>query len=117
VGCIVRLLGDSQRADAEHEAQRLLDDLCFQLEVDVRARSTEFGRERMSRFESEALEPALRESWHHLEKNVGHVPCAAQLPALRELGRLLAAWERCLANCGAAHAGGCPRIRAGADSC
>lgn len=117
VARIVTLLDDAHGADAEREAQRLLDDLCFQLEVDVRARDTDFGRERMSRFESEALAPALRESWAHLEHHVGHAVAPSQLPALRELGRLLAAWERCVENCGAARGGGCPRVRTGGDSC
>lgn len=117
VARIVGLLGTDHGVDAEREAQRLLDDLSFELEVDVRARDTESGRARMSRVESEALAPALRESWDHLERNVGHAVAAKQLPALRELAQLLDAWARCLANCGAARAGGCPRIRAGADTC
>lgn len=117
VARIVGLLGESHCADAEREAQLLLDDLCFELEVDVRARSSASGRERMTRFESEALEPALRESWVHLETHVCHAVATSRIPALEELGRLLAAWERCLDHCGAARAGGCPRVRAGVAGC
>ena len=117
VAGIVRLLNDHERANAEREAQALLDELTFELEVDLRARSSESGRERMSRFESEAFAPALRETWAHLETRVGHAVGGGQVAALEELGRLLAAWSRCLANCGAARDGGCPRVHAGRETC
>ncbi|MFO0450474.1 MAG: hypothetical protein ACK52I_17740 [Pseudomonadota bacterium] len=84
---------------ATQQAEALLEALRFDLEVDVRARATDAGSVRMSRVESETLEPALRQAWLRFERDLAGRASPGWLPALREVGDALAAWRACLDRC------------------
>jgi len=77
-----------------------LEDLRFQLEVDVRARATVAGRARMTTVEATAFEPALRATWERVAKIGTHGDVGpSTTEALREIASRLAAWRDCIATC------------------
>ena len=111
-GCARALQGYLRRVDelaqalrspasdaAAQRAEALLEGLRFDLEVDVRARATDAGSVRMSRVESESLEPVLRQTWLRLERDLEGRASTGWLPALREVSRTLAEWLACLDRC------------------